>query len=156
MTNQLREEYINHHLRPSTMDTLEKAYDRFITAGRYIQADVVDKELAASLLAEAKDGWKEQPSKDDYNAVFSHNYDVLVKLIKSFVVLDGIDPSEDSMFAYICIKHPELELDWEALEGMRLVVSSSNPITKPAWQMSKIRFDLYIRSLIMTLEKKFA
>ena len=60
--------------------------------------------------------------------------------------------------AYICSKHPELELNWNFLETARLKRNHINyrglSLKHEDWSRLRINFDLHINKLKKEIEKK--
>ena len=91
--------------------------------------------------------------------VFRDYYESLRGFIEAFLLFDKISAeNHQCKNAYICNKHPELELDWEFLETARLKRNAINyrgkMLNHSDWQNLKIQFDLHISTLKKAIEEK--
>ena len=149
------------------IDDLDKTYDKCQAEGSIKLREKVDKELIKSLLDSAKKGLDR--SKDvegvyenkshNFSFIFTERYEILRKLLDAIMLFDNVRSSNHQCVnAYICIKHPELELDWESLETMRLLRNRVNyegkTVLEDTWKTYKIKFEIYISSLMKIVEKK--
>lgn len=101
------------------IDDLGKTYKLCITTGN-IKEKAVDTELIRSLKIVAERGLefinskaKDIPKEStDWTFVFREHYESLRGLIEAYLLFDGISAdSHQCKNAYVCLKHPELELD---------------------------------------------
>ena len=128
---------------------------------------IVDIELIKSLKSMAEKGLEfiQDKSKDipkdstDWTFVFRDYYEALRGLIEAYLLFEGIEAdSHQCKNAYICFKHPELELDWEFLETIRLKRNAINYrgqlLKYNDWKTLKINFELHINVLKKEIEKK--
>ena len=149
-----------------TIDNLDKSYKLCISAGS-IKEKYVDVELIKSLKAVAEKGldFINSKSKDipkdstDWTFVFRDNYESLRGLIEAYLLFDGIEAdNHQCKNAYICFKHPELELDWEFLETIRLKRNAINYrgqlLKYDDWKALKLKFELHISALKKEIGKK--
>lgn len=140
---------------------LESAYNECKENGKILPAAYLDKELAESLYRQAMADWVEiveiekarEKKTANHSRLFSNRYDVMRMLIHVIAILDNIKPGDHKCIcAHLCMTHPEFELDWETLETMRLLRNGiqyrGQSITLEIWQSYKIRFEIYIKSLI--------
>jgi len=62
------------------------------------------------------------------------------------------------MFAYLCQKHPELELSWDFFEKVRTkrngIQYYGTPVTYDDWKEIELQINNYIHLLIKEIEKK--
>ena len=148
------------------VDNLELSYDRCISSGN-IKEKTTDIELIKSLKNVAEKGLEfiKGRSKDipkdstDWTFVFRDYYESLRGLIEAFLLFDGIEAdSHQCKNAYICLKHPELELDWEFLETIRLKRNAINYrgqlLKCDDWKIFELRFELHMNSLKKKIEEK--
>ena len=132
-----------------------------------IKEKSVDIELIKSLKIVAEMGllFINGKSKDipkdstDWTFVFRGHYESLRGLIEAYLLFDGIAAdNHQCKNAYICFKHPELELDWEFLETIRLKRNAINYrgqlLKHEDWKMLKLKFDLHFNSLKKEIEKR--
>ncbi|MBS3119888.1 hypothetical protein J4475_03630 [Candidatus Woesearchaeota archaeon] len=151
-----------------TIDNLDKTYKLCMSTGR-IKEKSVDIELIKSLKIVAEKGLAFINSKlkyipkdsTDWTFVFRDNYESLRGLIEAYLLFDGIEAdNHQCKNAYICFKHPELELDWEFLETIRLKRNAINYrgqlMKHDDWKVLKLKFELHINALRNEIEKKLA
>ncbi|MBU0627551.1 MAG: hypothetical protein KKC75_00025 [Nanoarchaeota archaeon] len=80
-------------------------------------------------------------------------------MIEAFLLFDKIsEENHQCNNAYLCLKHPELELDWNFLETVRLKRNAINYrgqlLKYEDWKKLKLSFDLHINKLSREIEKK--
>src|SRR3990167_7312837 len=149
-----------------TIDNLDKTY-KFCTSTGNIKEKSVDIELIKSLKIVAEKGLEfiNRKSKDipkdstDWTFVFRDHYESLQGLIEAYLLFDGIKAdNHQCKNAYLCFKHPELELDWDFLEIIRLKRNAINYrgqlLKYEDWNTLRLRFELHISALKKELEKK--
>ena len=152
----------------TTIDNLDKTYNLCISTGD-IKEKFADLELSESLKIVAEKGLKfiKDKSKDipkgseEWTFVFRAYYESLRGLIEAYILLEGIaTDSHQCKNAYVCFKHPELELDWEFLETIRLKRNAINYrgqlLRYEDWHMFELNFELHINAIKKELEKKLA
>ena len=117
-----------------TVDNLEKTYKLCNSTGN-IKEKSIDIELIKSLKIVAEQGLvfinaaaKDIPKEStSWTFVFRDHYESLRGLIEAYILFDGIEAdNHQCKNAYLCFKHPELELDWEFLETIRLKRNAIN------------------------------
>lgn len=149
-----------------TIDDLDKTYNLCMSTGN-IKEKVIDKELIVSLKTVAEKGLEfiNKTSKaipkdsPDWTFVFRDHYEALRGLIEAYSLFDGIEAgSHQCKNAYLCFKHPELELDWGFLETIRLKRNAINYrgqlLTYEDWKNLQLRLELHIHALKKEIEKK--
>lgn len=149
-----------------TIDNLDETYKFCMSAGN-IKEKTTDIELIRSLKTVAEKGLEfiNSRSKDipkdstDWTFVFRDHYESLRALIEAYLLFDGIEAeSHQCKNAYICFKHPELELQWEFLETIRLkrnAVNYRGQLLKfDDWKRLKLNFELHISVLKKEIEKR--
>ena len=149
-----------------TIDNLAKTYKLCISTGS-IREKSVDIELIKSLKIVAEKGLEfiNSKSKDipkdstDWTFVFRDHYESLRGLIEAYLLFDGIQAdNHQCKNAFICFTHPELELNWEFLETIRLKRNAINyrgQLLKYAdWKIFKLNFELHINALKREIERK--
>jgi len=142
-----------------TIDNLDKTYQLCMSTGN-IKEKFVDIELIKSLKIVAEKGVEfiNSKSKDipkdstDWTFVFRDYYESLRVLIEAYILFDGIEADKHQCKnAYICFKHPELELDWWFLETIRLKRNAINYkgqlLKYDDWNSLKLKFELHINAL---------
>ncbi len=149
-----------------TIDELDKTYDVCVSLGN-IKEKFVDIELIKSLKLVAQKGLEFIKAKSegipkestDWTFVFRDYYESLRGLIEAYLLFDGIQAeNHQCKNAHICFKHPQLELDWEFLETIRLKRNAINYrgqlLNFDDWKIFKIKFELHINCLNKELDKK--
>jgi hypothetical protein len=142
-----------------TIDELERVYRQCIKSGD-IKEKAVDIELIRSMVFIAEKGLdfirsrSSEISHDstDWTFVFRDHYESLRGLIEAYLLLEGIvADSHQCKNAFLCSKHPELDLDWEFLEMIRLKRNAINYrgqlLKFEDWKFFKPRIDLHINAL---------
>ncbi|MBS3143066.1 hypothetical protein J4464_06785 [Candidatus Woesearchaeota archaeon] len=149
-----------------TIDDLNKTYQLCMSTGS-IKEKNPDVELIRSLktVAEKCLEFINRKSKDiprdstDWTFVFRDYYESLRGFIEAYLLFEGIEAdNHQCKNAYLCFKHPELDLDWEFLETIRLrrnAVNYKGQLLKHEdWKLFKLKFELHINALRREIEKK--
>lgn len=149
------------------IDKLDNTYDKCIASGNIKEKNEVDVELIVSLKAVAEKGLSFIKDKakgipkdsSDWTFVFRDYYESLRGLIESFLLFDKVEAdSHQCKNAYLCLKHPELELDWKFLETTRLKRNAINYrgqlLKYEDWDKLKLNFELHINKLIKEIDNK--
>ena len=94
-----------------------------------------------------------------WSTIYKLHYDALHQLVDSFLRFDYIKiNNHQCMFAYLCEKHPELDLDWKFFEKIRTVRNGiqyyGTLVTFIVWKEIEVQVNLYIKTLKDTVEKK--
>lgn len=148
------------------IDKLEDTYKLCSSNGNFREKNI-DLELIKSLKGVAEKGLEFIQNKSkgisknsiDWTFVFRDYYESLRTLIEAYLLFEKIEvESHQCKNAYICFKHPELELDWEFLETIRLKRNAINYrgqlLVYEDWNLFKIKFELHILILKKQLEEK--
>lgn len=146
------------------IDNLKETYNICKTTGN-IKEKIIDIELIKSLknISEKSLEFIEKNSKNikknssDWTFVFRDYYESLRMLIESIMLFDGIQAdNHQCKNAYICFKHPELDLEWEFLETIRLKRNAINyrglMINYDEWNILKLKLILHINRLKKEIE----
>ena len=149
-----------------TIDELDKTFKTCMSSGS-VREKVVDIELIKSLKSVAEKGLdfinahaKNIPKdSSDWTFVFRDHYESLRGLIEAYLLFEGVEAdNHQCKNAYICFKHPELELDWAFLETVRLKRNAINYrgqlLKYDDWVMLKLKFELHCSLLSREIEKK--
>ncbi|MBR9683309.1 hypothetical protein GOV03_02100 [Candidatus Woesearchaeota archaeon] len=135
--------------------------------GSFISLTKIDYEQIQSMveialidLASVQE-WENKAVKGSgqWNALYKLYYDVLHQLAEVFIHFDKIKvKSHECLFAYLCEKHPELELDWNFFEKIRTKRNGAlyygALITYKNWKEVELQFNLYIKKLKEEIERK--
>ncbi len=141
--------------------TIEEAYDYCLTQGSIIPKEhsvgVIESSLiiAKENLETARDAVK----KKRWNSAYKMYYDVLHQITEAFLRFDNIKVTNHlCLFTSICIKHPELELNWDFFEKVRTkrngIQYYGSQIVEKDFKEVALEFDLTINLLIQTIENK--
>lgn len=141
------------------IDNVQDIYRQCKSMGM-LKEKAVDTELIRSLATVAEKGHafikgtsKQIPKEStDWTFVFRDYYEALRGFIEAYLLFDGIEAdSHQCKNAYLCVKHPELELDWTFLETVRLKRNAINYrgllLTYADWNRMKLPFELHISLL---------
>ncbi|MBI5392534.1 hypothetical protein HZA96_01570 [Candidatus Woesearchaeota archaeon] len=118
-----------------------------------IELSTGDQEVAAKI---KKDLHKESII---WNNVYCCYYDALHKLVEAYLMFDKITSLNHlCLFAYLCEKHKELELDWNFFERIRTKRNGINyygqKVTYDNLKSIEIQVKLYISLLEKEITKK--
>lgn len=94
-----------------------------------------------------------------WNSVYKLHYDALHGLVEGFLRFDKVkSENHQCLFAYLCKKHPELELDWDFFEKIRTKRNGINyygtPVNQNDWKEAELQLTLYFNKLKKEIEKK--
>lgn len=150
------------------IDNLDETYKFCMSMGR-IREKSVNIELIKSLKVVAEKGLEfiNKKSKDipkestEWTFVFRDYYESLRGLIEAYLLFEGIEAdNHQCKNAYLCFKHPELRIEWEFLEAIRLKRNAINYrgqlIKHDDWISFKSKFETHINLLKKEIEKKLA
>ena len=147
--------------------TQKEAFKKCEIEGKFIpQKDVdIDKikamaEISKSDLESGKE-LKKNLSKESmqWSSAYKLYYDALHELVDAFLSFDRIKSNNHQcLFAYLCEKNPELELDWDFFEKVRTKRNGINyygtPVTQEDWKEIEIQMNLYIKILTVAVKKR--
>ena len=149
-----------------TIGKLDETY-KLCTNQGCIKEKLTDTELIISLKLVAEKGLEfiNKQAKDipkestDWTFVFRDYYESLRGLIEAYLLFDGVEAeNHQCKNAYLCFKHPELDLSWEFLETIRLKRNAINYrgqlLNYDGWKELKLNFELHIKAIRKELEKK--
>ncbi len=143
-------------------ETVEEAYDLCISEGNIIPSSEIDEARIKSSLQIAEEDLqsaKDAVAKKRWNSGYKNNYDVLHQLVETFLKFEKIKVKNHlCLFAYVCVKHPELELDWDFFEKVRTKRNGINyystPVSEKDWNEVSLQFQLYINLFKKQIEEK--
>ena len=127
-----------------------------------IDVDQVQSMVSVAMVDfETVNEWSKKATKDSgqWNAIYKLAYDVLHALSEAMLVFDKTKArTHECVFAYLCQKHPELELDWNFFELIRTARNRSiyygKPITYEDWKNIELQVKLYIKTLKSEIDKR--
>ena len=142
--------------------TLEESYDVCISEGNFIPQANIDTNKIKSMLKIIEEDIQtiEKIKKTNrYNTSLKLTYDVLHTLVEIILLFDKIKSSNHKcLFTYICIKHNELELDWNFFELIRTKRNGihyyGTTIDKSEFNKLLFQANLYINTLKKEIHKK--
>ena len=135
--------------------------------GSFIPLQSIDPEQIESMVSiaildfETVGQWLKNAKKESsqWNAIYKLHYDILHELIEAFVRFDKLKvKTHECLFAYLCEKHPEMELHWDFFEKIRTKRNGSiyygKAISYQDWEEIHVQMILYINTLKKALEEK--
>ena len=146
--------------------TQQEAFSKCQQEGKFLILEEVDYAKIKTTLTIAKaditsaNKIKENLPKqsDQWNSVYKLYYDALHELAESWLKLHITSDNHQCLFAYLCEKYPELELNWEIFEKVRTKRNGINyygtPISYNDWKEVEIPFNLYLKKLEEEIQKK--
>ena len=140
--------------------TQEEVYTKCKREGKIIFLENCDKEKIKCTLSIAEADVdsanliKKNISKQSkqWSSVYKLYYDAIHELAESFLIFEKakID-NHQCLFAYLCEKYPELELNWDFFEKVRTKRNGINyygtAVTMDDWKEVELQFTLYIEKL---------
>ena len=137
-------------MRP--FETVEEAYDVCISDGNVIPTTDIDLDRIRASLRIAEEeiqNANDAVSKKRWNSAYKEYYDVLHQLVEVFLKFEKIKiKTHLCLFAYLCVKYPEFELDWDFFEKVRTKRNGlqyyGNPVLEKDWKEVSLQFQLYI------------
>jgi len=142
--------------------TVHEAYDYCISEGNMIPKEEIDDDKIKACLRIAEEDLqtaKDSISKKRWNSGYKMYYDVLHQLVEVFLKFDKVKLTTHlCLFAYLCVKRPELELNWNFFEKVRTKRNGINyyetPVDEKDWNDVKLEFHLTIKLLKDKIEEK--
>lgn len=140
--------------------TLEGIYSSCQDEGSLVPKYSINKEQIRTTLnvaltdLETAKGWVKKAPKESgqWNALYKLHYDILHGLAESFLLFDKIKArTHECLFAYLCEKHHELELNWDFFEKIRTKRNGSlyygQPLSYSDWKEIEVQINLYIQTI---------
>lgn len=142
--------------------TKEETYDECAANGTFDPIVEIDIDKIESIIDIADEDLitaKDAIAKKRWNSGYKSYYDVLHELVEAFLFFEKVKSSNHKcLFSYLCVKCPELELEWDFFEKARTKRNGINyygtPVVEKDWKEVALQFDLYINLLKKELEKK--
>lgn len=147
-------------MRP--FETVDEAYDVCISDGNIIPATDIDLDRIKASICIAQEEMlnaHDAISKKRWNSAYKAHYDVLHQLVEAFLKFEKIKiKTHLCLFAYLCIKYPELELNWDFFEKVRTkrngIQYYGNPVLEKDWKEVALQFKIYIDLIQKEINKK--
>lgn len=148
------------------MKDLDKVYNQCVSEGNLQEPEEIDFERAKSLLDAAEhdlntleDIIPMMEKKMNFSLIWSNQYEVVRQLVQGILLLEKIrSENHQCLYAYICTKHKEWDIDWETIETMRLLRNKvhyeGKPVSAETWKEYRPKFQVYIRTFIRILKQK--
>jgi len=114
------------------------------------EADIASADLIKKNLQQESSQW---------SSVYKLYYDALHELAESLLYLEKIKvDNHQCLFAYLCEKHPELELSWDFFEKVRTKRNGihyyGTPVRYSDWKDAELQFRLYVTTLQQEVMKR--
>lgn len=147
-------------------EDLKIAYNKCVDSGSIKKANEVDVEKAKTLLENAEldiDSLKDTTAlfekKNNYSFLWANHYEIIRQLVAGILLFEKIiSDNHKCLYAYICTKHEEWDIDWETIETMRLLRNSvhyeGSPVSAESWKEYKLKFQVYIQTFIKIIKQK--
>lgn len=147
--------------------TLDEAYKSCTADGLYRTLGKVDKERIKSLVANAETNIESANTlskalkEDDrrWMTVYTLHYEGIRILAEALLIFEKVHSiNHQGLFAYLCMKMADLELDWNFFEKVRTKRNGTyyygDQITYKDWKSAEVQMNLYISTLKKEIEKK--
>ncbi len=145
---------------------LDKVYNQCVIEGNLQEPEEIDTEKAKSLLDTVeqdldtlKDIIPIMDKKKNYSLIWSNQYEIIRQLVQGILLLEKIrSGNHQCLYAYICTKHEEWEIDWKTIETMRMLRNGvhyeGRPVSAEIWKEFKLEFQVYIQTFEKILKQK--
>ncbi|MBI5393407.1 hypothetical protein HZA96_06050 [Candidatus Woesearchaeota archaeon] len=146
--------------------TKEEAFSKCKIEGYYIIREEINLEKIRSIITISESdvssakmlSEKIDKKSSQWNSIYKLYYDALHELTEAFLSFENIkSDNHQCLFAYLCEKHPELELNWEFFEKVRTKRNGINyygtPIRYEDWKEVELQFNIYINVLKKEISK---
>lgn len=95
----------------------------------------------------------------EWSTIYKLHYDALHQLVEAFLRFDNVKSNNHQcLFAYLCEKHSELDLDWRFFEKIRTkrngIQYYGTPTTQQDWKEIETQTKLYITTFKKLVEQK--
>lgn len=142
--------------------TVQEAYDYCVSAGHIIPQEEIDLERIKCSLQIAKEDLQsavDSSAKKRWNSAYKMYYDVIHQLGETFLRFDKIKATTHlSLFVYLVVKYPQLELNWDFFERIRTKRNGINyygtPVSEKDWKEVALEFQLNINLLKKKIQEK--
>jgi len=136
--------------------TVEETYDQCTAEGMLIPQKEVDIHKIKSMLQIVEEDLKTieelKQKSDRFNTVYKLSYDVLHTLTEAVLLFNQVkSANHQCLFASLCVKHPELELDWDFFEKVRTKRNGihyyGTSVGREGWKDINVQIAVYINTL---------
>ncbi|MCB9358346.1 hypothetical protein H6503_00285 [Candidatus Woesearchaeota archaeon] len=144
---------------------IDAVYEKCIIDGSIQELEESDVEKAKTMLKLSKRDYvsfhkiqKIIAEDRNYSFLWKDLYEIIHQIVQGIFLLEKVKSNNHQcLYAYLCMKHKDWELDWNILETMRIVRNNiqyeGHPVSKESWNEYKLKFELYIQFLTKKLEK---
>ena len=146
--------------------TKEEAYKSCSAGGYFRNLSHANKERVRSLIVNAdtnidsaKTLAQSLPKEDKrWLTIYTLHYEAIRIYAEAFIIFEKImSENHQCLFAYLCIKHPELGFDWNFFEKIRIKRNGVNyygeRVSYDEWKSVEPQFNLCIPALKKEIEK---
>ncbi|MBS3095384.1 hypothetical protein J4231_01770 [Candidatus Woesearchaeota archaeon] len=147
--------------------TLQEAYNEYESKGEFKDQEAANKEKIKLMIEISKanldsaDLLKKnlETRSLQWCVIYKLYYDSLRELADALVLLDNKKIlNHQGLFAYLCTKHPELDLDWNFFEKVRTKRNGINYygtfVTANEFREIELQTELYIKALEKAVKEK--
>lgn len=129
------------------------AYDYHLLKGHFDEIDEIPTEQLNNLLLNADELFKKSKSKKNPEKILIL-IDSLKAYFSAFALKDkcAINNTE-GLFSFICVRHPELELDWITLQRI-ISASETSKIDYTDQKTLELAITIYISTITNNLKKE--
>lgn len=148
----------------SRFQTEKETYNRCLSEGKIIPLNRIDINKIRTMIEIAEEDLRsakllQTDKRPNWNTIYKLNYDVLHILVESFLMFDKVKSlNHQCLFSYLCINHPELELDWNFFEQIRTRRNGINyygsKVSSDDWKEIRLQLSLYTSLLKKEIKKK--
>jgi len=149
--------------------TLEQVYDECLADGMFIEIGKLNQQKLRDMIENAEiniesaETLKKAIGKQDrkWMSVYIHYYESLRIYAEVLIQTSGKKISNHKcIFAFLCVKYPDLEFDWNFFEKIRIKRNQANyygeKITYDHWKADELQFKVYISTLKKEVEKRLS
>jgi|SRR3989338_2176943 len=146
--------------------TQSEAFLKCKKEGKFLIVEEIDREKIKATMniaegdLEAANLIKKSLLKESnlWNSVYKLYYDALHELAESYLRFERVKiDNHQCLFAYLCEKHPELEMSWEFFEKVRTKRNGINyygiPVNALDWKEVELQFTLYLKKFREEIKK---
>lgn len=141
--------------------SMDETYEKCVAEGNIILQDKVDIYKIKSMFSILEEYMKlseELKDKKIFNVQYDTNYNIIHMLAEALLLFDKVkSANHQCLFSVLCVRHPELDLDWNFFEkirtkrnGIHYYGTSINPSD---WKEIELQTKLYIKALHSALKK---
>jgi len=142
--------------------TPEEAYDKCTADGNFIfnlELDLDRVKVMLEIAEEQLQAAKSLVQKKLWNSAYKMHYDVMHLLVETFLLCSKVKSKNHlCLFAYLCVKYPQLELGWNFFEKIRTkrngIMYYGSPVNDRDWKEAALQFQLYINLLKKKIEER--